>query len=90
MDVLSCKGVSYGFVLDFHLSCPGWNFCPPVLRHSLQTLLCLSSSEALAEDCLLCHSQLPCEQKANGMPKKTNIQPVKNIPVALAGKWLLL
>jgi len=56
---------------------------------SLQTLLCLSSSEALAEDWLFCHSQLPCEQKANVMPKKTNIQPMKNIPVVLAVKWLL-
>lgn len=54
MNVLSCKGVSYGFVQDFHLSHPGWNSCPTVPRHS-PCRLCLasSSSEVLAEVWLL-------------------------------------
>lgn len=54
MDVLSCRGVSYGFVQDFHLSRPGWNSRPTVPRHSpCRPCSASSSSEALAEGWLL-------------------------------------
>lgn len=54
MDVLSCKGVSYGFVQDFHLSRPGWNSCPTVPRHSpCRACSASRNSEALVEGWLL-------------------------------------